>query len=329
MRRVLAAVLAAVALAITKPAAAQELAQDPVQPIIDRALALEAEGKAEEAIQILKDLLAANPSNAEARFRLARFCVDDGDVACCEENAALASKLRSDFQAESFLLLGDCRDSRGAPFEALDAYRGGMTLFPGDESLTARLVSSHEKLGQIDEARGVAERAVLLDSGRASFHLLLARVMQEQGDRVGAILAYVRGLSGGDVAGAKEAMPALVGLLGKRGGGSTAPQADLRAAEEAMDGASRPPAKGKTLDARRATARLEALVAALAATPVERRGKSIVWTTYLPWFADLRERGLLEPLCYRILHAGGVAGARAWVEKHGKEMGALDGEAGQ
>lgn len=129
-------------------------------PRFDAAAAHHRAGRLAEARAILAELVAADPRDAEGRFRLALVLADAGDLAGAEREARAALSLAP--RGAFAFLLGDLLEREARAGEAIAAFRQATQLDP-------RLAPAHARLGRLAQESG--DLAAALASYRAALAL--------------------------------------------------------------------------------------------------------------------------------------------------------------
>ncbi len=117
------------------------------------ALATEAAGKRDEAVHMLKDILAAQPLSAASHSALGRLLLAGGDGTAALLHLKQAAALQEKQEAATLVLLGDAYDKAGQPRLAAASYDVALMVEP-------HLVGAHSALGRVQLRAKDAEDAV-------------------------------------------------------------------------------------------------------------------------------------------------------------------------
>jgi protein O-GlcNAc transferase len=118
------------------------------KPAVETAWQLVAQGKRDQAVSLLRDLIQADPRNADAR-----------------------------------LLLGSILMESGQRSESIEQLREGVRLRPKSAEAHNALGEAYIAFGETAGARPEFERAVELDPRHAQAHVNLAAILMEQGEQ--------------------------------------------------------------------------------------------------------------------------------------------------
>ena len=164
-----------------------------VEHVVNLAIVLMRQGRSDEAVDKLREVLAAHPGHKEIRLNLAQALARTGDLAGSEKiYRELVSEApeRLEFHQDLAICLSHAGDSEGA----LTAIGVGLAVKPDwVEGLSARGRYLFD-LGRTDEAQAVLEKALRLDPRHSDAHFNLGRVQVQKGDLVGATASLERAL---------------------------------------------------------------------------------------------------------------------------------------
>ena len=122
------------------------------KPAVETAWQLVAQGKQDQAVTLLRDLISADPRNADARLLLGSLLMESGQ------------------RAESIAQLGEA-----------------VRLVPKSAEAHNALGEAYNTFGEMSKARPEFERAVVLDPRHAQAHVNLAAILLQQGEAQRAI----------------------------------------------------------------------------------------------------------------------------------------------
>jgi tetratricopeptide (TPR) repeat protein len=121
-------------------------------------------GKPEEALKALQEAVRLEPKHAEWRFKLALAWNEVGNAE--ETLKALEQTVQLDPRhPRAWYNLGLARNAKGDATGAIAAMRRGEEASPGDASIPYARATIHARLGQTNEARDAAMRALRIQPG--------------------------------------------------------------------------------------------------------------------------------------------------------------------
>jgi tetratricopeptide (TPR) repeat protein len=186
----------------------------PAERLLERADALAAGPRRASAVEVYRELLAADPGHVEARLHLARLhlSMEEPDAALALLGQALRdapdqteylvlrgglyARLRLYEEAEAdlrrvlrlhpshapaHLELGQMLWRKGLAVEAAGHFRRSLEFQPDQAAAYRYLGDALNQAGDLPGARAALERAVLLDARDAKAHHLLGRVLDRLG----------------------------------------------------------------------------------------------------------------------------------------------------
>lgn len=358
MRRLLTFVLVPMSLAICAPIARAQVVPEPARTPADTTASQEStlragielhdQGKFDEAIAKYQEVLTESPSNVTALFELAYSYLAKKDYGRTLETARKGAEFKSDLLPMFYDVMASALDSQGQPQQAIEVYRRGIELEPGASQLYYNMaVTYRESLNQPDEARLALEKAATLEPMHPAVQLLLGQVYQTMGDKAPAFFALSTYLvldpRGSQTLNAYGLWRALL----KSGGGASAdaPQADGAMRTPPRPASARTSDQGdfSAFDAQLGPAhaafmlrvedgvpeiqalvtQVQQLIGALPTTPSGPAARSFVNVHYVPFFAGLRQRNLVEPFVYWISQRAPVPGVTEWIAANEPRMRAF------
>ncbi len=187
-------------------------------------------GRAAEARDLVERAVALRPANATFLFNLAILQRDAGNLdaaLACYRRAIALSPANPQFHNNLGVTLGESGDL----IAAADAFRAALRHAPGMTEAMVNLAGVLHRTGlsrNLPEAERLARRAVALSPGMASAHAALAEILPLSTHREAAIAAARRAC---ELAPGTPAHPALLADLCRRGG---LPEAAVEAATQAI-----------------------------------------------------------------------------------------------
>jgi tetratricopeptide (TPR) repeat protein/tRNA A-37 threonylcarbamoyl transferase component Bud32 len=166
-----------------------------VRPEIGHALAhaLEEAGEAEEAIEMFRELIRLQPTNARHHrclgHALERKRDTDGAMACYRE----VIRLKKDWP-EAHYNLGNCLAQKGQLEGAMSAFQQAIALDPRYAEAHCNLGHALEIKGHLDAAIAAYRAAIRLKPDLLQAHLNLGNALGKKGNGAGAIKEYQEAL---------------------------------------------------------------------------------------------------------------------------------------
>jgi tetratricopeptide (TPR) repeat protein len=327
---ILALLLPAVLMAqkLPKPSRAPAVPTQHQRTLTAEGLAYHDAGRYDEAIEKYKRVLDEAPEEVSAMYEMAFSYAAKKDCATAMELARRGAQYRSKVLPQFHLLLGNCLDDLGRPIEAMDVYKDAINISPDFALLHFNLGLAEMRLDKNADARKSFQQALLLDPNHPSSHYLLANVYNALGYRVPAVLALSRFLMlEPESRRADEALELLNQLLG---GGvakgekpneinvtlalspkSRKDEGDFDSVSLVLSlslAASQVQAKGTASPFKRLGSMYAVMGDALSRT----KGKGFAVSYYAPFFAQIEQKGFVEPFLYRALNGAQVDGAEEW-----------------
>lgn len=157
--------------------------------LFQQALAAQQRGDFVAARNFYTQSLAEKPSNAEALNNLGAVHRSLGDNKKAEESYRRALDIDPRF-APAWSNLAVILDSQGKRQEATAALQEALQLDPRNVSTKVNLAIQFSALGVYPEARRLLEEAIKDNATLAEAHYTLGQVLEKQGDKQQAIIAF-------------------------------------------------------------------------------------------------------------------------------------------
>jgi len=301
-------------------------------------VALEQQGKFDEAIAQFKPLLEKNPDLAIAMYETALCHQAKKEYDKAMELALQAADYSGESLTLSLALIGTILDQRGQPKDAVEFYGGAAALVPDPATIYYNQAITYlNSLQQPVEGREALKRAARANAKHASTQLVLARVFQGGGYVTPAFFAFSRFLIlEPGTARTGPALNAWFQIL--RGPVSAAPNGGMQVALD-------PKAKTdegdftkftlyfamssitKSVDGGNGGTEVEALVAQVdrlfAMIPDDEgvnNPKTFTGTYYAPYFIELKQKNFVAPFVYFLCQRTNLTGVRDWLNANRARM---------
>jgi tetratricopeptide (TPR) repeat protein len=310
-------------------ALADEMTPEAQKKLIAEGVMLHDQGKYDAALAKYREVLAANPRNTEAFYEMTYTLSVKKDWKPCYEMAEGALAADSPYKALFYTTAGNCRDGAGEADKAIALYERGLREFPKESGLTYNLGIAYIGRREMAKAREMLERTVTLRPDYQSANFALAKVYEDAGQRVPALLAYLRYLSldsGSERAkAAAEAVRALLkqGVSAEGSGKVTitipkqAAGSDLSVMDLTLSLAAAanqlPENKGKP-EIQLLADQLDTVLAIADESKFEDQKDCFACRHYLPFFLDLKKQNLVEPFTYVALSSLSLPGTADWLD---------------
>lgn len=134
-------------------------------------------------------LLARQPQDTQARFLLARLCLEGGDSTAAAKHLKQVTAQQPKL-ADAWLMLAMIQTRAGDHAGAVRTLRAAQAANPSHLGILTNLGASLGEIGQRDEGREILRAALRLDPRAAATHFNLGRLLKEMGDTEGALAHY-------------------------------------------------------------------------------------------------------------------------------------------
>ena len=298
--------------------------------------------KFDEAIVVYDKLLAETPNLTMALYEKALSLYTKGDKTKAMETAYLGAKFISEELPLFYSIMANCLDDVGKPDEALNIYRQAEAILKADVA-TQRFLSSVyynvavTYVGQkkYNEARAELKKAIENNGSYASPHYLLSVVYNGTKYKVPAFLAAIRFISLELNTARSQAAAGIISDMLKPADkdpktGNIIINLDFFAPKDEGDFGmyellmgtlttiKTDKDKGKTDDEMFVSA-IGTMISMIAED--KKLKDTFVGKHYVPFVAELKQKGYSEILGYTILYLSGKPDAMKWLEAHDAKFG--------
>lgn len=309
---------------------------EPHRRLIREGVALHDRGDFDGAIRKYEEVLSENPHDVAALYELSFALFRKQDYRRCLEVATRGARYQSDLLDEFYVSAGNSLDHLGEPKRAVEVYKAGLKLAPGEVMLHYNLAITYLNLGKTDEARKSLKAAAAADPSHATTQLALATVFFNNGYRTPALLAAARFLAiepqttrsdaalkimhdvlgGGVTQGSNpNEINIFVNMNAKKDEGDFGSIDLMLGLSKAVEAADKEKNKGKS-EAELFVEQVDSIIAVIAEGEDAKRQKTFVYQYYVPYFAEMKQKGLVEPFVYYTQQRGGLPGVREWLDTH-------------
>ncbi|HKG13380.1 MAG TPA: tetratricopeptide repeat protein [Pyrinomonadaceae bacterium] len=302
--------------------------------LVREGMSLHDGGDLDGAIRKYEEVLAENPSNTHALYELGYAYSAKKDYKKSLDAAYRGAQYKSDELRHFYLLIGNGLDLLGDTAEAIEVYKRGLKLFPDESMLHFNLAIAYKNAGKPEDARRSAKAASVANPQHPGSHIMLAGLFYGGGYKTPAMLAAARFLTlESDTERAAVALRIVRAVLGGGASQGKTPdrinvvvEANPKKDEgdfEAMDmmlgmtAALSLSEKGKKSDAERLVSQLDSVIAMLAETAGRKKQDSFAHQFYVPYFAEMKQKGHTEAFAYNALRGSDLPGVREWLEANG------------
>jgi tetratricopeptide (TPR) repeat protein len=324
-------------------AAAQQLPDPKLTPqpstdsqtaAIREGVALHDRGDYDGAIRKYEGVLAENPSNVLALYEMSYSYSAKRDYNKSIELATRGAQYQSDQLAGFYVLIGNDLDILGQTDKAIEVYKRGLKLFPSNGALHFNLGVAYKNAGRLDDAKKSLKTSLTINPQHPGSNLLLAALFYNMGYRTPALLAAARFLAlepkgeraatalkivrevlgGGATPGSKpNEITINVDMNAKKDEGDFAGIDMFLGLAAAVDMSDKDKGKPKT-EAERLVGQFDSLITMIGEQEAKRKQTTFVFQYYVPYFEEMKRRGLVEAFVYNALQSTGLPGVREWID---------------
>lgn len=298
--------------------------------------------KYDEALVIYDKLLAEMPDLTAALYEKSLTLYAKGDKTKAMETAYLGAKYKSEQLPLFYSIMANCLDDAGKPDEALNIYRQAETILKAEVGTQRHLASVYYNIGltyvrqkKYTEARAELKKAIENNGSYASPHYLLSVVYSGTKYQVPAFLAAIRFISlelntarSQDAAGVirdvlkpapKDPKTGNINIFVNMGGPKD--EGDYTMYELFLGTLTTPKddKEKKMTEDEMFVSGLDGLIDII--TEDKNLKNTFVGKQYVPFVAELKQKGYAEILGYTVLYLSGKADAMKWLEAHDAKFG--------
>jgi tetratricopeptide (TPR) repeat protein len=320
--------------------------KDDIQKLLEEGVEFHDKGDYEGAIKKYDEVLKLDTDNltalAEKAFSLMSLNKNDEAIACCKKGI---EKHPGDENLNYlYVTYGNALDGLKKSEEALMIYEEGLKLFPNFHMLHFNKGITLWRLERNDEAIGCFQKSISIQPTHPGSHNALARILNLQGNRIPAILAYSRFLVLEPQSNrAKENLGFLLtqmnGNIDKTGKKSVtiniSPDmlSDTTEASQSKENnfsstdlilsltaaLDYDKKNKKKSDVEKFIRKFETMCASL--KELQPKNHGFYWEYYAPYFIDMKDNNQLETFAYIAFATSEDKKVKKWLDGHKKEIG--------
>jgi tetratricopeptide (TPR) repeat protein len=310
--------------------------------IIRQGIALHEQGKYDDAIVRYQAALDLNPDNVLALYEMAFAYFEKRDFKKALELSQRGAEYKSEHLLAFYYTIGNSMDQAGDPAGAIEAYKAGLA-FVSDARSTAMLhynmgVTYFTSLKNPADAKAAFQRSASINPSHSSTHILLGQLYHANGYRTPAFFALARFLvlepaSQRSIGAYGVWRQVLDGAVAQKADGTLEMKLNPSPKTDEGDFTQFDVFLGLSKvqemnDRREGKSAAEAFVRQIDSLfGMVKKGtenaSGFTSTYYAPYFAELRERGYVEPFAYYVSQRSSMPGVREWLESHRAEVQAF------
>jgi tetratricopeptide (TPR) repeat protein len=278
------------------------------QAIVDEGTALHNQGKYDEAIAKYKPILDKHPNNVPVLAKMASTYFAAAKYDDAVKIASQGSSIKSDFQPQFYMILGNSLDKLGKTDEAITALKQASEKLPDNALIHFNLAAILSNTGAFDEAKSHLKTAVQLDPKHASSHYALGQIYYKQEYRFPSMLALFRFLT---LEPSSQRSQKALSMLEQNliaAGETPINEGDFAKYEPIMS----------SIQTSKQT-RVELLDKLFSGMVNEKQQGKFVVDYYFPYFIALQKNGLVAPFAYYIYQSSDPEAAQ-WVKNHSDDI---------
>jgi tetratricopeptide (TPR) repeat protein len=149
-----------------------------------------AAGRYDDAVDVLREAVQANPNNVNAmRYLAGAYFSKKKNLEDAEALLRRATQIAPDFVA-AWLLLGPVLMERNKHLDAIDAFKKSTELAPDDADAWAGLGNAYARASYPEQSSRAFARSVALNPESPGAQMGYAHILKTLGDQAGALSAY-------------------------------------------------------------------------------------------------------------------------------------------
>jgi tetratricopeptide (TPR) repeat protein len=287
----------------------------------------------DEAIAEYQKVLSANPASAAAMYEIALALVQKKDFAGAIAMATKAADYADPEISKRYALIGSVFDMIGEPKKAIATYDRAIALAPHAGTLYYnKAITQLQSLNDTKAAIETLKQGAVAEPSHAGTQLLLGQYFLSADMQTPAFMAFSRFLIAepGTRRTSEGFQPwyALLTQSAKVGADGNARlnvnpnkskdegdllQMDMFFGLSQLDRGAMP---ANAAPGERLTAQVTKLIRVWSSIDPKKDDTKFLWTYYLPYFKELRDKKFVQPFVYHVCQNGGVPGAREWIAAH-------------
>lgn len=302
--------------------------------LIRQGVELHDRGDYDGAIRKYQEVLTENPDNVTALYEMSFSYTMKRDFKKSLELSYKGAQYKSEALVLFYQNIGNNLDQLGEPKKAIEVYKKAVKMFPQMALLHYNLGVTYASLDMSEDARKTLKTSASLNPKHPGTQLLLASQFFKNGYRTPALFAAARFL----VLEPKSARSDIgVRIMQEvlRGGVTAGDKpneinifVDMNAKKDEGDfgyldfsfGLSRAFGStekniGKT-EIQLLVEQVDSLLAILSERAPKNDQSKFVYQYYVPYFVELKQKGLVEPFVYYTLQRSNVPGVKEWLADH-------------
>lgn len=307
---------------------------DELQQLIKEGVTLHDKGDYDRAISRYERVLKENPDDVLALYEMGYSYFAQKNYRKSIEISYKAARYKSTLIDALYVQIGSCYDELGDPKNAIENYNFGIKLSPSSSLLHYNLAITYFRTDDLENAKANVKKAVALDSGHPSSHLLLSTVFDKGSYKVPSLLAALRFLvlepesERSDVALQRVMRIMGAGVTPAKDGknmsivletGQKKDEGDFESVTFLL-GLMK---AGNYIEKNKDKSEIELLVAnfnslfgMLSGSSGKIDRSKFTGKYYVPYFVDLKQRGHTEAFVYYVNQHNTIAGVNEWLEQN-------------
>ena len=331
-------VSSAIAQKIEAPKLTPTPSTDNQKRVINEGIALHDRGDYDGAVAKYEEVLRESPDNDWALYELGYSLQMKKDYKKSLEIGYKGAQYKSDRLTEFYTLIGNDLDLLGEPKKAVEVYRQGLKLNPGNQLLYFNLGVTYARMNNFEDAKKSVKTAAFLNPNHPGSHLLLGQIFSATRYKTPALFAVMRFLIlepksqrtptaykifsdvlGGGVSPGKN--PKEINIFVDMGGNKD--EGDFGSLELVLSLGKAAGATEKNKNKSEAELlvdQLSTFLAIISETDPKGDKSKFTWQYYIPYFIELKKRNYVEPFAYYISQSSNMRGVPEWLRANGARV---------